>query len=61
MKSKWFLIGSIMQIILAVLAIGAYILLVIDGENMAKWTITLIFGVLLIIDGIIGVMIYKRK
>ena len=61
MKSKLFLISSIVQLLFGILAFIAYIILYINGEDMTKWTITLLLALAFIIIGIIGIVLYKKK
>ena len=59
MKSKWNLIASIFQLVIGMLAIAAFIVLDLGGENMTKWIITLILSIAFVVLGIIGIVDYK--
>lgn len=61
MKSKWSLICSIVQLVVGLLAIIAFIILAINGEIMTKWIITLLLAVAFVILGIIGIIDYKTQ
>lgn len=61
MKSKWNLISSVIQLIFGILAIGAFIILLINGEDISRWIITLLLAVAFVIIGIIGIIDYKSK
>lgn len=61
MKKKWPLISSIIQLIIGVAAALTIVLLAFNGEDTAKWTITLILSVAFIVLGIWGIIDYKRK
>ena len=61
MKSKWNLISSIVQLVVGVLAIIAFIILAINGEIMTKWLITLLLSIAFVILGIIGIIDYKSQ
>ena len=61
MKSKWFLISSIIQLFFGVLAVISFIILFINGEDMSKWIITLLLALVFMILGIIGTVLYKKK
>lgn len=61
MKSKLSLISSVVQLIFGILAIMAFIILLINGEDMSKWIITLMLAVAFVIIGIIGIIDYKSK
>ena len=53
MKSKLSLISSIIQLMFGILAIVAFIILLINGENISKWLITLLLAVAFVIIWII--------
>ena len=59
MKSKWNLISSIIQLVIGILAIIAFIIIAISGEVMTKWIITLLLAIAFVIIGIIGIRDYK--
>lgn len=61
MKNKFNLAASIFQIIFGVLAILSYIVLASSGENMIKWTVTLILSIAFVVLGIIGILDYKSN
>ena len=61
MKSKWQLFASIFQLIVGLAAITSFALLAFGGENMAKWIVTLILSIALVVLGIIGIIDYKSK
>ncbi len=59
MKSKWHLAASVFQLIIGLLAIIAFCILCAGGENMVKWTITLLLAVGYVIMGIVGIIRYR--
>ena len=61
MKSKWQLFSSIFQLIVGALAIIAFAILGVGGEDMTKWIITLVLAVAFAILGVIGIIDYKFK
>jgi len=61
MKSKLSLISSIVQLVFGTLAIVAFIILLINGEDISKWLITLLLAVAFVIIGIIGIIEYKSN
>lgn len=61
MKSKLSLISSIVQLVFGTLAIVAFIILLITGEAISKWLITLLLAVAFVIIGIIGIIEYKSN
>lgn len=61
MKSKWNLISSIIQLVFGILAIIAFIIIAVSGENMTKWIVTLILAIAFAILGIIGIIDYKTQ
>lgn len=58
MKSKLSLISSIVQLVFGTLAIVAFIILLIIGEDISKWLITLLLAIAFVIIGIIGIIEY---
>ena len=61
MKSKWNLISSIIQLVDGILAIMAFIIIAVSGENMIKWIVTLILAIAFVVLGIIGIIDYKTQ
>lgn len=61
MKSKLSLVSSIVQLVFGTLAIVAFIILLINGEDISKWLITLLLAVTFVIIGIIGIIEYKSN
>ena len=61
MKSKRYLIVSIFQLIIGVVAIAAFFVIRSSGENMAKWIITLLLALAYVVLGIIGIIDYKSN
>lgn len=59
MKNKWFLISSIVQVIIGLLGIASFIILLINHENITKWIVTLILAIVLLITEIVEIIIYK--
>ena len=61
MKSKWWLISSIVQLVVGVLAIISFVMLVISGENMTRWIVTLLLAIAFVVIGIMGIIDYKSS
>ncbi len=61
MKSKLSLVSSIVELVFGILAIVAFIILLINGEDIFKWLITLLLAVEFVIIGIIGIIEYKSN
>ena len=61
MKSKWNLISSIVQLVIGILAIVAFVVLSVSGESMIKWIITLLLAIAFVIVGAIGIIDYKKQ
>lgn len=61
MKSKRKLIISVFQLIIGILAIAAFVILSLNGENMLKWIITLLLAIAYVVFGIIGIIDYKSN
>lgn len=56
MKNAWKLIASIVQLVVGIAAIISHIIIAINGEEMLKWTVTLILAIGFVIIGIIGIV-----
>ncbi|MEE1280571.1 MAG: hypothetical protein UHH95_07085 [Oscillospiraceae bacterium] len=61
MKSKWKLIASIFQLIIGLLAIAAFIILAVNGEDLRRWIVTAILALCFIVFGVIGIIDYLKK
>ena len=61
MKSKWNLVSSIIQLVVGILAIMAFVVLGLNGENMTRWIVTLILSIAYVVLGIIGIIDYKTQ
>ncbi len=59
MKNKWCLFASIFQLVVGILAIVAFIVSAINGENMVKWIITLVLAIAFVVLGIVGIVNHK--
>jgi len=61
MKSKWYLISSIFQVLVGMIAIIFFIILAMNGEVMTKWIITLLLAVAYVVIGTIGIIDNIKK
>ena len=61
MKSKWYLIGSIFQLLVGLLAIVSFLVLAVNGEVVTKWIITLCLAISFVVIGIIGIIDNIKK
>ena len=61
MKSKWYLISSIFQVLVGLIAIMFFIILAINGEVMTKWIITLLLAIAYVVIGTIGIIDNIKK
>ena len=61
MKSKWYLISSIFQVLVGLIAIVFFIILAINGEVMTRWIITLLLAVAYVVIGTIGIIDNIKK
>ena len=61
MKSKWYLISSIFQVLIGLLAITLFLILFINGEVMTKWFITLLLAIAYVVIGTIGIIDNIKK
>ena len=55
------LIGSIILLIIGVLGILSFIGLLIKGENMTRWILTLLLSVILVVKEIIAIIHYRNS
>ncbi len=49
MKNKWNLIASIFQLVIGVIAVLSFVIIGLNGENMAKWIVTLILSIAFVV------------
>ena len=61
MKSKWYLIASVFELTIGIVAVLSFVILGLNDENMIKWIVTLILSVALIVLGIIGIFNYRSN
>ena len=61
MNDKWYLISSIFQVLVGLIAIIFFIILFINGEAMNKWIITLFLAVAYVVIGTIGIINNIKK
>ena len=55
-KSRWYLISSIFQVIVGLAAIVAFVVLAINGEIVTRWIITLVLAIAFVAMGIVGII-----
>ena len=56
MRSKWYLIGAVFDIIVGVAGVLAFVILCVSGDSVTKWIPALIVAILLL-----GIGIYDIK
>ncbi len=56
MKSVWALIASIVQLVFGLAAVVSYFIIASFGEDMLKWTVTLVLAIGFIVIGVIGIV-----
>lgn len=61
MKNKLSLVSSVVELVFGILAIVAFIILLINGEDISKWLITLLLAIAFVIIGIIGIIEYTSN
>ena len=61
MKDKWYLISSIFQVLVGLIAIIFFIILFINGEAMTRWIITLFLAVAYVVIGTVGIINNIKK
>ena len=58
--NKWRLFSSIFQIIVGIAAIIAYGLIASDGEELGRWTVTLLLAIAFVIIGVINIVDWNK-
>ena len=61
MKSKWYLVSSIFQVLVGLIAIVFFIILAVNGGVMTKWIITLFLAIAYVVIGTIGIIDSIKK
>ena len=61
MKSKWYLVASIFQVVIGLLAVIAFFVIMESGENMKKWIAASLLSIYFIISGILGIVGYINQ
>ena len=61
MKSKVYLISSIFQVLVGLIAIIFLIILAINGEVITKWIITSLLAIAYVVIGTIGIIDNMKK
>ena len=60
-KTKFHLFASVFELVIGVLAVGSFVLMLIDtNENVMKWLGTLFLAIVFVIMGITGIMSYHK-
>lgn len=60
MKRIFDLIISMFQLLVGLLGIITFIILLINGETMTKWIMTLLLSIGFVMLGIFGILDYKK-
>ena len=60
-KSIWFLIASIVQLIIGILAVASFLILAINGKEVKKWVPALLLAIALIVIAIFNIAEYRTK
>ena len=58
---KWPLIAAIMQLLIGIAAVAAYVVGAVGGEPLGKCTITLLLAIGFVIMGILGVIDWEKE
>ena len=59
MKNKRKLFVPLFQLVVGLLAIAAFFVIGLGGEDMAKWIITLVLAAAYVVLGIVGLLDYR--
>ena len=60
LKTKFFLISSILQAVVGILAIVAFVILALGDEVMTRWIVTLVLAIAYAVMGIGGIVVWLR-
>ena len=60
LKTKFFLISSILQEVVGILAIVAFVVLALGGEMMTRWIVTPVLAIAYAVMGIGGIVVWLR-
>ena len=60
-KSIWFLIASIVQLAIGILAVASFLILAIGSEAVIKWIPALLIAIALIVIAIFDMAEYRSK
>ncbi len=58
---KWYLFASVFQLIIGVLAVAAFVVLWVGGEDMRRWIVTVLLSVAFAVMGISGIVTYCKN
>lgn len=58
--SKLYLTCSIMEMVIGILGITAFIILMVNGEILTSWIMTGVLSVIFIFLGLFGIFNYKK-
>ncbi len=58
---KRYLFAAILQFIVGVAAIIAYVVITASGEVLGKWTVTLLLAIAFVVIGVIGIADWKKS
>ena len=59
--NNWRLISSVLQIAVGVGAIAAYAAVASSGEDLGRWTVTLLLAIAFAVIGVIGLIDLKKS
>ncbi len=59
--TRWYLVLSIIQIIIGFTGVTSFVILAVSGEKMGKWFPALALAVAVIITGIMGITANMQK
>lgn len=60
-RPVFYLIVSIFEVIIGLLAIISFLMLTLSGENIARWVLAFITAILLTISGIVGIIEFVEE
>ena len=61
MRTKFGLFVSIFEIAIGALSIAMFTVLLINGEDVMRWALSLLLAVMLVINGIVSICLGKKS
>ncbi len=60
-KDIWFFAASIVQLVIGIMAIAAFLILAIGGEEIAKWIPAFLLAIVLVVSAAVNLAEWRSK